>query len=109
MVIIRGLIGFFQVFFSIYMPVWVDTFGSEKEKTVWLTLNMLACPLGVVLGFTLTYYMNLYHTWEWSFILQALALIPCIACLLVTPSMYLNIEKTIDYKNRCEERAEREI
>jgi sugar phosphate permease len=30
MVLIRGLIGFFQVFICIYMPVWADTYGSEK-------------------------------------------------------------------------------
>jgi hypothetical protein len=30
LVIVRGFIGFFQVFVCIYMPVWVDTFGSES-------------------------------------------------------------------------------
>jgi predicted MFS family arabinose efflux permease len=67
MVIVRGAIGFFQVFVCIFMPVWVDTYGSESQKSIWLTVNMLASPLGVVLGYTLTYYMNLYHSWEWSF------------------------------------------
>ena len=69
MVFVRGAIGFFQVFVCIYMPVWVDTFGSESQKSIWLTINMLAAPLGVVLGYTLTYYMNKYQTWEWSFII----------------------------------------
>ena len=30
MVLIRGLVGFFQVFVCIYMPVWADTYGTEK-------------------------------------------------------------------------------
>jgi sugar phosphate permease len=30
MVFVRGAIGFFQVFVCIYMPVWVDTYGSES-------------------------------------------------------------------------------
>lgn len=101
MIIVRGAIGFFQVFVCIYMPVWVDTYGSESQKTIWLTVNMLASPLGVVLGYTLTYYMNLYHSWEWSFNIQAVAMLPCIACVVVTPSHYLNIEKTIEFRNKC--------
>lgn len=64
---------------------------------------MLASPLGVVLGYTLTYYMNLNHSWEWSFTIQAIAMIPCIGCVIVTPSQYLNIEKTIEFRKRCAE------
>ena len=107
MVIVRGVIGFFQVFVCIYMPVWVDTFGSESQKTIWLTINMLASPLGVVLGYSLTYYMNISHSWEWSFNIQAVALIPCICCVIVTPSQYLNIEKTIEFRNRCAQLVDR--
>ena len=67
-IICRGLIGFFQVFVCIYMPVWADTFGTEKQKSVWLTVLLLAAPLGVVLGFTLAYNTQAYwHSWEWSF------------------------------------------
>ena len=32
---------------------------------------MLAAPLGIVGGYMLTYYMNKYHSWEWSFYLQS--------------------------------------
>jgi MFS family permease len=67
---------------------------------------MLASPLGVVLGYTLTYYMNILHSWEWSFNIQAVALLPCIGCVIVTPSQYLNIEKTIEFRNKCVEFVE---
>ena len=101
MVFIRGAIGFFQIFLCIFIAVWIDTYGLEAEKTIWLSLNMLAAPLGVVIGYTLTYYMNVLHSWEWSFILQAICLVPCIACLVVTPSQYLNIEDAINFKRKC--------
>lgn len=56
---------------------------------------MLAAPLGIVGGYMLTYYMNKYHTWEWSFYLQAVAIIPCFLMLLMMPEKYLNVETTV--------------
>lgn len=61
---------------------------------------MLAAPLGIVLGYTLTYHMNQYHSWEWSFCIQAIALVPCIICMAFIPSKYYNVEETIEFKNR---------
>mmetsp|Transcript_29990 Transcript_29990/g.45856 ORF Transcript_29990/g.45856 Transcript_29990/m.45856 type:complete len:199 (+) Transcript_29990:390-986(+) len=51
----KGGIGFFQIFVCIYPPVWADTFGTIKLKTVWLTFLLLAAPLGIVIGYSLTY------------------------------------------------------
>jgi predicted MFS family arabinose efflux permease len=48
----RFLTGFFQVFISIYYPVWSDTFGSnDKIKTMWLTLLLLCGPIGTLIGY----------------------------------------------------------
>jgi MFS family permease len=85
MLFLRGLTGFFQIFLVVYQPVWTDTFCEEKFKSIALTINMLAAPLGIVGGYMLTYYMNKYHTWEWSFYLQSLAIIPCFGFLLMVP------------------------
>ena len=35
---IRLITGFFQVFVIIFMPVWADAFGSEREKSIWITM-----------------------------------------------------------------------
>ena len=54
----RVMTGFFNVFFCIFFPVWVDLHGLEK-KTLWLTLLQVAIPLGVIyliLGFFRLYY-----------------------------------------------------
>jgi hypothetical protein len=46
--------GFFQVFISVYMLVWADTFAKdEKQKTAWIPILILTTPVGVVIGFTL--------------------------------------------------------
>ena len=59
---------------------------------------MLASPIGIVGGYVLTYYMNLKLSWEGSFIIQAIALVPCFVFLIIVPERYLNIELTL--KNR---------
>jgi hypothetical protein len=35
------------------MPVWIDIFGNEIQKSKWLTLNLLSAPLGIVSGYIL--------------------------------------------------------
>ena len=81
------------------MPVWADTFAGERYKSAWLTFLILAAPVGTVLGYAVTFYMNKYLYWECSFYLQAIALLPCVFSLCITPDRYLNIEKAIDFKN----------
>jgi len=103
---LRTMIGFFQVFVCIYMPVWADAYGTEKQKSIWLTVLLLASPIGVVFGYTMTYYTITYlNSWEWSFYIQALCLIPCSACIFATPSRYIDIEYTINFRAECKKRA----
>ena len=58
MAVLRFFIGFFQVFICIYMPVWADTFAnSEKQKAAWLTFLIMASPLGIFIGFSMTSFL----------------------------------------------------
>lgn len=60
----RFFTGFFQVFVTIYFPVWSDTFAvTERQKTVWLTILLMASPLGVLAGYLLTAYALAYYKW----------------------------------------------
>lgn len=97
---LRAATGFFQIFLVVYQPVWTDTFCEEKFKSIALTINMLAAPLGIVGGYMLTYYMNKYHTWEWSFYLQSVAIVPCFIFLVMVPEKYLNVETTVTTKKQ---------
>ena len=65
--ILRFFIGIFQVFVTIYMPVWADIFAKENRKSAWLTFLILAAPLGLVMGFALTSYTNNNGGWRYSF------------------------------------------
>lgn len=101
-VFVRFWIGFFQVFQSIYMPVWADNYAAEKQKSAWMTFLILASVLGIVLGFSVTSMMLAYvDSWRWSFILQGLTLVPLALLYLFYPIKYLNIEKSVRWKNKC--------
>lgn len=92
------------------MPVWVDAFaGSDKLKSIWITFLLLAAPVGIVIGYVITYYMMLIHTWEWSFYIQAVLLLLSLACLAVTPAHYINIEQAINYRNLCLQKVEADM
>jgi predicted MFS family arabinose efflux permease len=49
--ILRIFTGMMQVMFTIYLPVWADSFGTEQEKPTWFALLIISNPLGTVLGY----------------------------------------------------------
>jgi len=69
--IIRFITGMFQVFVTIFTPVWADCLGSSKLKAIWISILLIASPCGVFLGFTITTIFDSYDNWgwEWSFYL----------------------------------------
>ena len=95
---LRFLIGFFQVFICVLSPVWIDIYGPEQKKAIMLTISLLASPLGVVLGYGLTYAMIKHASWEWSFIIQALALLPVILTFGLCPNKFYDVEETIRFR-----------
>lgn len=42
----RLVSGACQVILAIFLPVWVDAFAPNNKKTTWMTLNIVASPLG---------------------------------------------------------------
>jgi predicted MFS family arabinose efflux permease len=50
----RIIIGLFQAFISIYMPVWCDQYGPGEKKTIMISIIQTSTPLGVVLGYIIT-------------------------------------------------------
>ena len=82
----RMFTGLFQVFFCIYFPVWADCFGNEKEKSTWLTYLLIASPLGVILGYTMTALFLENIGWRGSFYVQSGLLLPSLIGLIITPS-----------------------
>ena len=64
----RFLTGFFQVFISIYWPVWTDGFAkTEQRKATWMSMFLAASPIGVLFGYVLTTQLILNYTWKYAF------------------------------------------
>jgi len=84
------------------MPVWSDAFSNDNQKSYWMTFLMLAAPLGVVIGFSVTSTLISNEiSWKMSFIGQGVLLIPPIFSILVIPSKYLDIDGTLKAKIKC--------
>lgn len=66
----RFFTGVFQVFVSIFAPIWCDTYAPEDKKTTWITSLMVATPGGMVTGYLLTaVIISAGGAWEISFYL----------------------------------------
>jgi hypothetical protein len=44
----------------IYSPIWVDQYAPRNRKTLFMAVQQVASPLGVVLGYALTYGTKTY-------------------------------------------------
>jgi len=70
-VLSRFCTGVCQVFVSIFFPVWADTFGaSDREKSAWLNILMLAAVIGVVLGYMMTTWCIQVYEWQYVYFIQ---------------------------------------
>jgi len=66
----RFLTGLFQVFVTIYFPVWSDHYGKdEKQKTIFLTCYFLTAPLGVLFGYIISAWLISTLGWQYAFVL----------------------------------------
>ena len=73
----RFFAGVFQVFISIFAPVWCVTHAPEDKKTSWITSLMVATPGGIVAGYLLSaLILACKASWAISFYLQVVLLVP---------------------------------
>lgn len=99
----RVIIGIFQAFVSIYLPLWCDQFGVENRKTLMLASIQVVGPLGVLVGYVVTTLLNMYLSWlpyfgnidndeRWlfSFYIQSILIWGLSFCLLFFSDKYFN-------------------
>jgi predicted MFS family arabinose efflux permease len=65
--VLRVFTGVAQVFFTIFLPVWADSFGTEKEKPQWFALLIISNPLGTVLGYAVAAFVQESFGWRAAF------------------------------------------
>jgi MFS transporter, Spinster family, sphingosine-1-phosphate transporter len=74
--------GYFQVFFVIYFPVWIDIHGKEM-RTKWLTVLQMSVVIGIFLGYAVTAMFVQFLSWHASFYLQIMMLIACLTRFVI--------------------------
>lgn len=77
--------------------MWVDTFATQRHKTLMLSLLLLAPPLGVVTGYIVTAIYIAHLSWQWAFYTQAvIAVVPITVALVMIKGKYFDIERAIE-------------
>lgn len=93
MIASRFLTGFFQVFISIYWPVYIDVFAvSETQKATWMSSFLVSSPVGVLLGYVLTTQLIINYTWKYAFYAEAAAVVPALLLILLMPNKYFSLK-----------------
>lgn len=91
----RTFVGIFQVFMTIYFPVWVDLYGKPpRQRTLWMTLLQVCVPLGIVIGYGLAGFLALTVGWKYVFYGQSVLLVPPALIFISIPSCYLKSSKS---------------
>ena len=74
--ICRFLSGLSQVYYTIYLPVWCDQYGTKKHNMLMIMLIQLGLPAGIVLGYGMT--MILQENWKLCFLIEGIICV-CLA------------------------------
>ena len=91
MAICRTCCGFGEVFCYIYFPVWIDQYGADNQKTIWLTFHQLGVPIGTMLGYVMeALYIKKYNRWKYAFYTQILLIISTIVIFILTPDKFFS-------------------
>ena len=95
----RAFVGFFQVMFVIYFPVWIDLCAPPKSSTMWISCFFLTVPMGIIVGYGITIGFQSMFTaddsYKWGFAVQTvLMIIPIALAMIFFPAHYY--EKPIE-------------
>jgi predicted MFS family arabinose efflux permease len=90
----RWLSGFNQAFLVVYMPLYIDAFTSRESKSLWMSNNLLAPPLGVMIGYGITaIIIKFLGNWRISFIIQGFSMGLAFIIILFIPTKFFDLNK----------------
>ena len=100
----RFFSGACQVILAIFLPVWVDAFSPQDNKTTWMTLIIMASPMGMLIGYGLAaIVVTLSERWWLTFYYVISVMIPLTLCLAFIPKKYLDIKEHLKLREQREE------
>ena len=74
----RGILGIFQAYFVIYLPLWCNQYGITNQRSIMLSIGQLTTPLGVFVGYLIAsecISINEDIGWKFSFVIQSVIII----------------------------------
>ena len=74
----RGILGIFQAYFVIYLPLWCNQYGITNQRSIMLSIGQLTTPLGVFVGYVIAsecISINEDIGWKFSFVIQSIIII----------------------------------
>lgn len=94
--IARFFSGFNQMIHQVYVPVFVDAFGtSTGSKSVWMSFMLLCSPLGVTIGYEMSALAITYSNWQRVFFIEACLSLACFFTILFIPARYIEIYEIV--------------
>ena len=104
----RIICGFSQVFCYIYFPVWVDQYGVNGYKTLWLTFLQLGIPVGSIIGYIVEALMiKYYDNWRNGFYIQIFFICFCNCIFFLTPDKFF--ERNYRHSETTQEEMQNEF
>ena len=97
----RGILGIFQSYFVIYLPLWCNQYGITNQRSIMLSIGQLTTPLGVFVGYLIAsecISINENIGWKFSFVIQSVIIVIMIF-LLFRVSESLFETKYVSYKD----------
>jgi len=77
----RVILGIFQAYFIIYLPLWSNQYGVTNQRSIMLSIGQLTTPLGVFVGYIIAsecISINEEIGWKFSFVIQSVVIIAMI-------------------------------
>ncbi|XXQ30859.1 Major facilitator superfamily (MFS) profile domain-containing protein [Plasmodiophora brassicae] len=101
----RAVVGITQAFPIIYAPVFVDTFAPKARATLWMSMVLLASPVGIMLGYAAGVFATslersspldcVLDPWRVPLLLQGIVLLVFGAFGLLVPERHLVAGRTM--------------
>ena len=101
----RVILGLFQAYFIIYLPLWCNQYGITKQREIMFSFAQLTTPLGVFVGYIIAsecISINENIGWKFSFIIQSIIILLMIY-LFYRVSDKLFDSKYVSYKEDKED------
>ena len=72
----RIILGIFQSYVIIYLPLWCNQYGITNKRSIMLSFGQLTVPIGVFVGYliaSICITIDDEHGWKYAFVIQSVA------------------------------------